>query len=62
MSSGSVSDQIKKDFREYGFSAVLSKPFKKDDLKKILNKVIPGGMRIMDWTVSTVINNEITKC
>ena len=51
-----------KDFREYGFSAVLSKPFKKDDLKKILNKVIPGGMRIMDWTVSTVINNEITKC
>ncbi len=62
MSSGSVSDQIMKDFREYGFSAVLGKPFKKDDLKKILNKVIPGGMRIMDWTVSTVINNEITKC
>ncbi len=48
--------------KKYGFSAVLSKPFKKDDLKTILNKVIPGRMRRMEWTVSTVINNEKTKC
>ncbi len=40
LSSGSIDNQIMKDFRKYGISAVLRKPFKNDDLKKVLGKVI----------------------
>lgn len=40
LSSGSISDPIMKDFRKYGIRAVLRKPFKYDELKKILKKVI----------------------
>jgi two-component system cell cycle sensor histidine kinase/response regulator CckA len=40
--SGSISDQIMIDYRMYGINAVLCKPFKKDDLKEVLKKVISG--------------------
>ena len=38
--SASISDQVMRDFRKYGISAVLCKPFERDDLEKILRKVI----------------------
>ncbi len=37
--SGSVSDQIMIDYRKYGISAVLCKPFKFSELKKVLREV-----------------------
>ena len=40
LSSGSISDHVMIDFRSYGISAVLRKPFKNDDLEKVLKKVI----------------------
>lgn len=40
MSSGSVTDQIMIEYRIYGIKAVLRKPFKKDELKETLRKVI----------------------
>ena len=40
LSSGSISDHIMNDFKKYGIRAVLRKPFKNDELKKVLRKVI----------------------
>ncbi len=40
LSSGSISDHIMNDFRKYGIRAVLRKPFKNDELKIVLRKVI----------------------
>jgi CheY-like chemotaxis protein len=40
LSSGSIDDQVVKDFGKYGISAVLRKPFKNEDLIKVLRKVI----------------------
>ncbi len=40
LSSGSISDHIMNDFRMYGIRAVLRKPFKIGELKKVLRKVI----------------------
>ena len=39
LSSGSISNHVMINFKEYGISAILRKPFKFDDLKKILEQV-----------------------
>ncbi len=39
MSSGSVSDHVMINYKKYGISARLCKPFKIDDLKKVLKQV-----------------------
>lgn len=40
LSSGSITKKIMNDFGQYGVSAVLRKPFKKNDLEKVLIKVM----------------------
>jgi len=40
LSSGSISDHIMNNFRKYGISAVIRKPFKNDELKKVIREVI----------------------
>ncbi len=39
LSSGSISNHVMMNFEEYGISAILRKPFKFVDLKKILEQV-----------------------
>ncbi len=39
LSSGSISNHVMINFKEYGISAILRKPFKFNDLKKILEQV-----------------------
>jgi DNA-binding NarL/FixJ family response regulator len=43
VSSGYSSDAIMANYRQYGFAAVLAKPYGKDDLAAILQKVLTGG-------------------
>lgn len=38
--SGCISDQIMLDYREYGISAIIEKPFKMADLSNMLQKLI----------------------
>jgi len=40
LSSGSISDHIINNFRKYGIRAVIRKPFKNDELKKVIREVI----------------------
>ncbi len=40
LSSGSISDHIMNNFRKYGIRAVIRKPFKNDELKKVIREVI----------------------
>lgn len=40
LSSGSITEKIMNDFWQYGVSAVLRKPFKKNDLEKVLRNVM----------------------
>ncbi len=39
LSSGSIGDPVMINFEKYGISAILHKPFKFDDLKKVLEQV-----------------------
>ncbi len=43
VSSGHSDDPVMTDFRAYGFKGVINKPFSKNELSKILNKVIVEG-------------------
>lgn len=40
VSSGYSNDPIMSNFRKYGFKGVISKPYKIEDLSKVLNQVI----------------------
>jgi CheY-like chemotaxis protein len=40
ISSGYASDPVMSDYEKYGFSGVVSKPYKFDELNEVLNKVI----------------------
>jgi len=42
VSSGYINDPVMTDFRKYGFTGALAKPYKKEDLNDVLNKVIMG--------------------
>ncbi len=41
VSSGYSDDPVMADFRRYGFSEVIAKPYKIDELNKVLKKVLP---------------------
>ena len=43
VSSGYSSDPIMADFREYGFSGVIAKPYKMSKLNSVLHDVINGN-------------------
>ena len=45
LSSGSIDEQVMKNFRKYSISDVLRKPFKNNDLVKVLRKVISEEKR-----------------
>jgi PAS domain S-box-containing protein len=42
VSSGYSNDPIMADFKQYGFSGVVAKPYRIDELKRILNRLIAG--------------------
>ena len=42
VSSGYSTDPIMANFKQYGFSGVVTKPYKVKDLGEILNKAITG--------------------
>jgi len=43
VSSGYSSDAVMANYRQYGFAAVLAKPYRKNDLAAVLQKVLSGG-------------------
>ncbi|MDD3815743.1 MAG: PAS domain S-box protein [Desulfocapsaceae bacterium] len=46
VSSGYANDPIMANYREYGFCSVLSKPFKIDELNKVIATIVPTTMSI----------------
>lgn len=42
VSSGYASDPVIANYREYGFSAVLSKPYQLEELSKVLHDLLLG--------------------
>jgi len=53
VSSGYSNDPIMADFRKYGFSGVIAKPYKTRDLSEILHKVITGSSDLFVATGSS---------
>ncbi|NJD57332.1 MAG: PAS domain S-box protein [Nitrospirae bacterium] len=43
VSSGYSSDAVMANYRQYGFAAVLAKPYRKDELAAVLQEVLSGG-------------------
>jgi len=43
VSSGYSDDRVLADFQNFGFSDVLVKPYKADDLAKVINNVLNAG-------------------
>ena len=44
VSSGYSNDFIMEDFRKHGFSGVMAKPFKIEELSQIVHKLINGAV------------------
>lgn len=42
VSSGYSNDPVMADFRKYGFHDVVAKPYRVEELKKVLDKVVMG--------------------
>ncbi len=50
ISSGYANDPVMSDYERYGFSGVVTKPYKFDELNEILNKVIERKQLPLDFT------------
>lgn len=50
ISSGYANDPVVSDYEKYGFSGVVTKPYKFDELNEILNKVIERKQLPLDFT------------
>ena len=50
ISSGYASDPVMSDYERYGFSGVVIKPYKFDELNEVLNKVIDKKQLPLDFT------------
>jgi PAS domain S-box-containing protein len=50
ISSGYASDQVMSDYERYGFSGVVTKPYKFDELTEVLNQVIDQKQLPLDLT------------
>lgn len=50
ISSGYANDPVMSDYEKYGFSGVVTKPYKFDELNEILNKVIERKQLPLDFT------------